>query len=133
MKAANDWKVPGLGVGPCSLNLPIGFAIFKGYHGQNDFTQSEMLDLYPIGVYFCPAEFIISAYNFEALSDNVTFAGLSYLGSVRMNAVRTFGGTWTGSNFAGEHAELLPFSPGSYTVVGGDEWGDLLTLYFTVS
>jgi len=42
----------------------------------------------------------------------------------------TSAGFWTGSR---PDATLNIFTPGIYTVVGGDEWGALVILHFTIS
>ena len=39
-------------------------------------------------------------------------------------------GFWTGNR---PNATFSHFTPGIYTVVGGDEWGVLAILHFTVS
>ena len=31
------------------------------------------------------------------------------------------------------NSQLTNFAPGVYTVVGGDEWGNLIVLHFTVA
>jgi hypothetical protein len=43
-----------------------------------------------------------------------------------MSAIETVNGIYT------QGFQLTPFSSGIYTVVAGDEWGDLEFLYFTV-
>ncbi len=96
------------------------------------------LQLYKPGTYFCPMILSgISSYIFAPGSDFVDIVGsCSPNPCLRMN-VQDQG------RFAGSWSELIPplpslsifnqFSPGVYTVAGGDEWGDLLVLNFTVS
>jgi len=46
-----------------------------------------------------------------------------------MTAKVTASGFWAGSR---PNATFSNFIPGSYTVVGGDEWGALVILHFTI-
>jgi hypothetical protein len=46
-----------------------------------------------------------------------------------MNAEVQTNGYWMASQNLNEYN----FTPGVYTVVGGDEWGSLVVLHFTVS
>lgn len=158
--SANNWKFQYLGLGPCDFG-PIGLAILGGYHSANDLPVTDLLSLYPVGlVFFCPADVIVSSYAFGPQSSNATYDLFGYKSSISTSAVEDFKGTWTGSacppydnpqtTTSGNYTTyvitahswincqfspngLRPFAPGAYTVAGGDEWGDLLTLYFTVS
>jgi hypothetical protein len=59
---------------------------------------------------------IYTSYNTEPLS-------------ISMTAEVTSAGFWTGS----PKATFSNFTPGIYTVVGGDEWDALVILHFTIS
>ena len=72
------------------------------------------------------------SYTFQPWSDIAAiYTGYgSEPDSVNMTAKVTPSGFWTGSR---PNATFGNFTPGSYTVVGGDEWGALVILHFAVS
>ena len=133
VQAANNWAVQSLGLGPCGrVNLPFGFQVYQGYHaaGQS-LNQSQALALYPpSAVYSCPAILSgIGSYTFHPSSDVASVTGSCspepcFEGN--MTQASDFAGYWVGGSYRS-------FSPGVYTVVVGDEWGALLTVYFTVA
>ncbi len=136
--SSHDWPITGLSLSPCGiLNYPMGFAIFKGYHLQNDLPSADRLDLYGPGVYFCPLIlFGISSYTFAPGSDSASInAGPSPNPSftIPIQSQGTFNGYWSSSIPYLSSPTFHSFSPGVYTIVGGDEWGDLLVLHFVVS
>lgn len=136
--SGHDWPITGLSLGPCgTLNYPMGFAIFKGYHLQNDLPTTDRLDLYGPGVYLCPLIlFRINSYVFAPGSDLASInAGCSPnpCFTIPMKSTGSFTGSWSGSIPYLSSSTFHSFSPGVYTVVGGDEWGDVLVLHFVVS
>ncbi len=139
LQARSNWMIRGLSLGACgTVNTPVGFAIFRGNYTEDNISRASPLQLYKPGTYFCPMILSgISSYIFAPGSDFVDIVGsCSPNPCLRMN-VQDQG------RFAGSWSELIPplpslsifnqFSPGVYTVAGGDEWGDLLVLNFTVS
>src|SRR5207245_7619552 len=55
VRAASDWKLQGLSLGPCgTVNRPIGFAIFKGNYTKENLSAGNPLQLYQPGTYFSP-------------------------------------------------------------------------------
>jgi hypothetical protein len=127
---ADNWLVTGLTIGPCgTLGRPVGFAIYQGHYSQNNLQAADQLTLYQPGAYFCPEiSLVTGAYTFAPASDAVSINTSCITGScysIRINPEGTFTGYWTSG--------LRPFPPGSYTVVGGDEWDDLLVLHLVVS
>ena len=136
VQAANNWPLKGLGVSACgTLNYPIGIAIFQGYYTSADINPGALLALYdPYAPYACPMILSgITAYAFKPLSAvaDVLVSGSSEpaIAALQMNAVVAAKGYWT----AGQTSTFANFAPGVYTVVGGDEWGGLVVLHFTVS
>ncbi len=87
--------------------------------------------LYQPGVYACPAMFIVNGYSFQPLSDNASLGTLS-TGAVTipMSSLVNTNGSWTGRMVGSTFNE---FQPGVFTVVGGDEWGDVAIVHFSVS
>jgi hypothetical protein len=136
--SGHDWPNTGLNLSPCgTLNYPIGFAIFKGYHLQNNLPSTDRLDLYGPGFYFCPLILIgINSYVFAPGSDLASInAGCSPnpCFAIPIQSRGSFTGFWSSSIPYLSSPTFHSFSPGAYTVVGGDEWGDLLVLHFVVS
>jgi len=140
VRAASDWKLQGLSLGPCgTVNRPIGFAIFKGNYTKENLSARHPLQLYQPGTYFCPMILSgINSYVFEPLSNLADVV----VGSCTTNPCfklqieeqTQVAGSWSEPTlpFPGL-ATFHQFSPGVYTVAGGDEWGDLLVVNFTVS
>lgn len=130
VSSQRNWPVSGLTLGPCgSLNYPFGIEIFPGYYDQSNISQASnqsVLPFYKPGLYPCPAILIFSSYSFQPLSDvaNVSF------GSMNLTTVVETNGSWTGSMSS---SAFQTFNPGVYTIVAGDEWGDLAIVHFSVS
>jgi len=136
--SGHDWPITGLSVGPCGvLNFPMGFAIFQGYHLENDLPSTDRLALYSPGVYHCPLILSgIDSYVFAPGSDSASVNGSCSPNpcfTLPMRSGGTFEGYWSGGVRFLSSATFHSFSPGVYTVVGGDEWGDLGVLHFIVS
>jgi len=131
---ADRWPVQGLNLGPCRTVYPFGISILKGYYdakSAGDITPLQLFD--PNAMYSCPAILagVYYDFDFQPWSDIATV----YLDnfepySINMTATVTSTGFWTGSR---PNATLSDFTPGIYTIVGGDEWGALVILHFTVS
>jgi hypothetical protein len=132
--AANRWPVQGLNLGPCgTLNYPFGISFLRGYYDTKSVVTISPLQLFdPNAAYHCPAILAAVSYDFQPWSDIATI----YTGydcepwSTNMTAQVTSAGFWTGSR---PTATFSNFTPGIYTVVGGDEWGALVVLHFTIS
>jgi hypothetical protein len=136
--SAQDWPNTGLTVSPCGvLNFPMGFAIFQGYHLQNNLPGADRLSLYSPGISYCPLILSgIDSYVFAARSDSASVNGSCSPNpcfTIPMQSEGAFQGYWSDGTPYLSNATFHSFSPGIYTVVGGDEWGDLLVLYFVVS
>jgi predicted secreted protein len=137
--SASNWPLHGLALGPCgTLNLPIGIEIARGFYTSSNVSGAQALQLSNPGLYDCPM--ILSSISSYAFEPNSFVAGV--VGSCDSNpcfkenvsSTTNVTGYWTGGN----NSSLLPsstfnsFAPGEYTVVGGDEWGALAILHFTV-
>lgn len=131
VSASDNWPVKGLSLGPCgTLNYPVGVAIFQGYY--TNVLSGTPLQLYEPGAYHCPLVLAdIKAYAFQPLSDIASIV-CSWLSSPceteSMTSQVAATGYWTDS----QEATFSDFTPGVYTVVGGDEWGTLVVLHFVV-
>jgi len=139
VRAASDWKLQGLSLGPCgTVNRPIGFAIFKGNYTKENLSTGHPLQLYQPGTYFCPMILSgISSYVFEPLSNLADVVGSCTPNpcfKLQIEDRTQVAGSWSEPMFPFLGlATFHQFSPGVYTVAGGDEWGTLLVLNFTVS
>lgn len=134
INASNAWPVEGLALGPCgTLNYPTGVGIFKGYYTQTNITSAgKELSLYQPGEYMCPMFLMnISFYKFKPLSDSAQVFASCNSQCLELNvSSKVEAGGYLSSSTAGR--TFTSFSPGMYTVVGGDEWGQILLLHFTV-
>ncbi len=131
---ADRWPVQGLRLGHCPTVHPFGISILQGYYDAKNVAAIGPLQLFdPNPIYYCPVILAAAYYDFD-------FQPWSYVAtlytsnsepySINMTARVTSAGFWTGSCC---NATFSNFTPGMYTVVGGDEWGALVTLHFTIS
>jgi predicted secreted protein len=123
------WALDGLSTGACpSLLYPFGIAIFQGRYTDANVSLALPLRIFPVVP--CPMLVrYITGYQFQPTSDNATV--LPGTGKVPMATGVSVSGTYyTGGN---QPNGLTPFSPGTYTVVAGDEWGNLALAYFIVA
>jgi hypothetical protein len=107
-------------------------AVVQGHYGENNYTSEKALPLYTPAVYTCAYmsyggghPFV---YQFQPQSDlfsqNNDSNPPEYIGA---SASITASGYWTlGQN--GDATAFKPFPPGVYTVIGADEWGDVVLL-----
>jgi hypothetical protein len=122
---ADKWPLTGLSVSPCgTLNYPFGVSIFQGNYTTANVSSAMPLTLfYPSELHGCP--FILSGINsyvFQPLNDVAAIYQISNIEPFieKINKeVQTTG--------------LTDADPGVYSVVAGDEWGDLVIVHFTVS
>jgi hypothetical protein len=134
--AAHNWPVKGLAIGHCgTINYPFGFAIFKGYFSADDASTATPLNLYnPNEAYHCPMILSeITAYNFKPSGDIADILGSCTPDKCISDMVTKTGVPITGYWTTGSLINSSNFDPGIYTVVGGDEWGNIVILHFTVT
>jgi len=127
--AATNWGVNGLGIGACpNINvLPFGVAVFQGNHNAQNISQGTPLELYPVAP--CVELFrLITGYDFLPESSNAAIMpGGDLTSPTPMSASITVNGTYING------IQLIPLSPGMYTLVAGDEWGTLEFIYINVN
>jgi hypothetical protein len=137
--ASDNWSLKGLGVGPCGpVNYPMGVAIFQGNYTASNVSSAKPLQLYnPKGIYLCPVLVLVSSYSFAPSSDTASVFGSCgnsnpnpCLTDFKVSSEITVTGYWTWPN--GQQPTFGNFTPGVYTLVGGDEWGALAVLHFVV-
>jgi hypothetical protein len=131
---ADGWVHIGDSAGPCGPDPyvnPVEFAVVQGRYGQNNYTASEALPFFNPTILNGCGEVTITggsnAYGFQPLSDAFTFPIGSAQPEVGAASVTiTTSGYWTvGQNGV---AAITPFPLGAYTVIGADEWGDVVFL-----
>lgn len=135
---ANQWKYPSESLNPydnCASNGPVGFTIFQGYYGMNNYSQARSLYLYNTTYLFsCAVNSSPFVYLFTPLSDNISVYldhQLYYNGTAAVSFATS--GYWTSGAGTSLPATFNPFSSGVYTILGADEWGDTVLLHFTVT
>jgi hypothetical protein len=133
--AADRWPVEGLNLGPCgTLPYPFGISILQGYYDAKSVAAITPLQLFdPNAIYSCPAMLAAVYYDFQPWSDVATIhPGNPEPYSINMTTTVTSAGFWTVTH-GHPTWTFSNFTPSIYTVVGGDEWGALVTLHFTIS
>jgi len=134
---ASNLKIQGLSLGPCAFDGPTGLAIMRGYYTKDSIATGLHLALWHPGAYSCPIYVGVDSYIFDpnsSLATVVTYQGPNTTFKLQTENRVHFSGSWTeGTQPFYEDAILQPFSRGMYTLVGGDEWGDILVLNFMVS
>ena len=156
LTASDAWAMDGLRSGPCDLGnssnklfSPVGLGVFRGTYGLNNISSAGsplfvwaaiecIVDGVSVGSQYYPLSSITS-YSLLPGSDNGTYAGyyvVSYnpetlakgvfpTQMVDQVAIYAAGGT-------GFYNSLGSSLPGNYTLVAGDEWGQLALLHFSV-
>ncbi len=125
--AEKHWIRNDLNTLPCS-NLPLGMSVIRGYYTEHNETNESSLILYPNPP--CPKPPLVKSYVFQPLSDKVKEnCDLPYscLGLVDMKTHFAISG------YLDNRGKLHPFDAGTYTIVGGDEWGDVKIQHFVVT
>ncbi len=149
VSVSSDWALqesqgPGLRMGPCGNGaFPFGIALLRGYYSSSNISSDTSLYLYnPDGIYGCPADFfgVAQYYSFEPSSDStaVCQGAINSTGTDDQNCEPPIFSTFPLSHSVGigsywnssgtEHS----LTEGVYTIVTGDEWGQLVILHFAV-
>lgn len=140
LTASNDWPVQGLTSGPCpSPAFPAGIAVFRGYYGMNNLSSGRSLNILPI--VGCPASqaLNVTSYSFLPKEDLANYSGYPVTSSQpsttkQESSVRVaFGASIYAANGTGFYSSLDSSLPSTYTLVTGDEWGQIALLHFRVT
>ncbi|MDG6898173.1 MAG: hypothetical protein JRN24_00400 [Nitrososphaerota archaeon] len=119
--AASEWPIgpAGLWIRPCVAGWPLGIGLMQGYYTSDNFTSGTLLRI-PTPLSSCPVPaqgpsfFILKPFSTSAL---VVTGG----SGVTMDLASTL-------TFRSGTAP----SPGVYTVVAADEWGDAVLVHFVL-
>jgi plastocyanin len=126
----NFWKLDNLRVNPCA-RTPYGIAIFDGFYSEKNMTDGKPLRIFDFDAN-CQAYIkTTQTYVFHPSSGHVTLNNCSDTQSTcssgyDMGNQLSFTGTL-------DTGQIMPFNPGIYTIVGGDEWGHVAIEHFVVT
>jgi hypothetical protein len=137
MPSARAWGVQGLSLGGCppATPLPFGIAIFRGYFTQANVSSASRIPIFY--VLACPTttQTTTTAASYSFPQGTV----MSSITDVHVNNSTLIPTTTGQCSSNGTPATCLTpvaslesTAPGVYTLVGGDEWGNLVFLHFTV-
>jgi hypothetical protein len=153
LTASNGWAIDGLSSGPCDLGnstnklyYPVGVGVFKGTYGLNNLSSAGS-PLSVWGLVECVSYVVligsqsyplnsITSYSLLPGSDSGTYAGYyGVSGSLAKGAFATRivdQETINATNGTGFYNSLQSSPPANYTLVVGDEWGQVALLHFSV-
>jgi len=123
-------------LGPCFEEIPITYYIYSGHATFSNLTFSTPLLLYNVSLAVpCFAAFN-ATWTFRPHSDNATvfaphFTPPGSLPPVSLNATLNYSGFWVRGPGSGYSFNI--FTPGRYTVLVNDSWGQQELEYFTVN
>jgi hypothetical protein len=115
-------------------------AFFPGYYSSADVSTATLLQFYdPNQIYMCPRFLNLTAsdkYAFQPSSDIASiFVDGDFnhsLPDINTNYTVKVQGYWKGYWIGSQETKFSNFTPGVYTVAGGDEWGTLAVLHFVI-
>jgi hypothetical protein len=130
ISASNRWYLPSLNDLPCNAGaIPFGFEIFRGYYSLGNLSSGENViefaqDQFPHG---CFNNGNPNSFTIPAASLNLNLIGFYQVyainGSSMANNIYPY--KWTVNSLGSSQ-------PAVYTIVVGDEWGDVAVLNFSV-
>lgn len=130
VKAENSGALPSLGLDPC-IPRPFGIEMFQGYYTEQNMTKGNPLLLFNPDA-LCPVFNSTLSYVFEpssahAVTYTCTDAGQSLCSySDEMADHVSINGYWY-------QGQLYSFKSGTYTIIGGDEWGHVAIEHLVIS
>jgi len=123
--AASAWPIGpnGLWTRPCTSGWPLGVGVMNGYYTPDNYTQGSLVPI-PGPLFSCPVQ--SQTPSFFVFQPHGTSAVVGMGSSVSRWDLR--------STLTFNPAEVAAArSPGAYTVVAADEWGDVVLVHFRVS
>ncbi|HEV2389250.1 MAG TPA: hypothetical protein VGS04_00860 [Nitrososphaerales archaeon] len=140
--AANDWPVQGLSSWPCFGDwYPVGVAVLRGNYQTGNLSSGRPLSVWNTMIE-CPAEpqpVNVTSYSFLPKDDVVNYSGYfpsstpSETVKEESSTILYFLGTIFAANGTGGYDSLGSALPSNYTLIAGDEWGQLALLHFKVT
>ncbi len=128
ISCGKNWAVDGLTLGACPnvYVQPFGVAVFQGRYTAQNISQATPLDIFaPVA---CPNySRLITDYIFQPGSMDAYVMPVCFITQATpMSAQVTVNGIYK------QGTQLYPLDPGVYTIVAGDEWGNIEFLYISV-
>lgn len=127
VSTSDQWPLSSLSAGPCS-NWPAGIALYSGFLNRASVSTAQPLEWFPVGIYACPVIYNIKAYLFHPMS-NFANPYPSYGPGGPMIKAFPISQLWVQGPNGQTHHSL---QAGRYTLVVGDEWGQMLLFNFTI-
>lgn len=119
VSSASNWPVTQLIIGPCGpTDSPIAFAVIQGYFTPDNISQAPRIDYGP-GCTTVMGN--VQYYSFQPSGNNASVIG-------NCNPNPCFTKPVTESNTLNEYwnnGNVLNFTTGTYTLVAGNEWGQI--------
>ena len=139
-----SWALYALTIWGCP-HPPVGIAVFKGFYTYTNISSATGLQIVEPGNWGCPAVWVITkSLTFNSSSDMLIsllpeeasiplVMNLQLYGYYNENSAQYGDSGYDPNSTTVLPPYIIPFSPGIYTIAGGDEWGSLAILYLTVS
>lgn len=139
LTAAADWPYPAGQMrsysGDCSdAVLPLGITILKGDFDSGNYASAQALELYNSAVpgTSCSTQTLNpTSYGFGPMNNYAAVYAPQFTGNYATDIEILTSGSWTTTGSASA-AQFTRFSAGNYTLIAGDEWGQLALLHFSV-
>jgi hypothetical protein len=156
LTASNGWAVNGLRSGPCDLGdstnelfSPVGLGVFRGTYGLNNISSAGS-PLFVWASIECPIDFVfignqtyglrnVTGYSLLPGTDDGTYTGYYVVSYSPETLARGVFPTRMidqaaiyAANGTGFYNSLGSALPANYTLVAGDEWGQVALLRFSV-
>jgi hypothetical protein len=134
----NNWPYSPESLNPwnsCGAPGKVGFGIFQGNYDLKNFSSATALRLYNLNNLFSCTVFTFVnttlSYSFQPHSDILDWINSSSIPVYNENVSISSegGGFWNGQM---GNATYHNFPAGTYTIIGADEWGQVVFLPFTV-
>ena len=147
VSASYIWPIANLSQGPCILNNTFAWAFYNGYYTSDNISSANQIEIYEPGIYSCPESLELRYFLFDPLSPVATAYAIPHTSYYIMSNSSGWAGPAEplslsidirGTSSDGNPgrspsaANLQNFKPGIYTIVAGDEWGQLVLLHFIV-
>lgn len=155
LSASNDWAIGGLSAGPCDLGnstnklfFPVGISVFRGTYGLNNLSSAGkplsvwalvecVVDGVSVGNQYYPLGSITS-YSLLPGSNSGTYAGYyaktpgTLVKGVFPTRIAVQESIYAANATGLGYNSLGSSVPANYTLVAGDEWGQVTLLHFSV-
>jgi hypothetical protein len=136
LTASSDWPIAGLSSGPCAPEwYPAGITVLRGYYEVQNLSDGRPIFVWPI--ISCPAEgsLDVTSYSFLPKSDRANFSSQSSgsFASSNQSIPIAVSSTIFAANGTGFYTSLGSALPSTYTLVAGDEWGQIVLMHFEVT